>query len=73
MSTCTHPSMTNLHASTGSAAHGLLARVGDVLQIWRERHVQRTELALWAERDIRDAGYSRGEVLFEASKPFWRA
>lgn len=67
MSTCTHETMTNRHD------HGALAELADVLHIWRERIRQRHELTQWTERDIRDAGLSRGDVLYEASKPFWRA
>ena len=69
MSTCTHPSMTNHHVADA----GVLFRIGTVLHIWRERQQQRRELAHWSERDIRDAGLSQGEVLYEAGKPFWRA
>ena len=73
MSTCTHPSMTNHHVTRVSSAPGLLTRIGAVLRTWRERHEQRNELTHWSERDIHDAGLSRGDVLYEASKPFWRA
>jgi uncharacterized protein YjiS (DUF1127 family) len=73
MSTVTHPSMTNHHASSVSSSAGLLSRIGEVLHTWRERHEQRSELTRWSERDIHDAGLSRGDVLYEASKPFWRA
>lgn len=73
MSTCTHLSMTNHHVTRVSSAPGLLTRIGAVLRTWRERHEQRNELTHWSERDIHDAGLSRGDVLYEASKPFWRA
>ena len=73
MSTCTHETMTNLHAHHALPGAGLLAGIGSVLRIWRERQVQRRELAEWGERDIRDAGLSLGEVMYEAGKPFWRA
>lgn len=73
MSTITHPSMTNNHVTGIAAAAGLLNRLGAVLRTWRERYTQRSELTQWSERDIRDAGLSRGDVLYEASKPFWRA
>ena len=71
MSTCTHDTMTNHHDRVSVA--GLLAGAGSVLQLWHDRHVQRRELAEWGERDIRDAGLSLGEVMYEAGKPFWRA
>ncbi|MDB5620801.1 DUF1127 domain-containing protein [Tardiphaga sp.] len=67
MSTCTHQSMTNHHAP------GVLAEAVELLHTWRERMQQRRELTQWSERDIRDAGMSKGDVLYEASKPFWRA
>jgi uncharacterized protein YjiS (DUF1127 family) len=67
MSTCTHESMTNHHAS------GVLSTVVETVHAWRERAHQRRELAHWSERDIHDAGLSVGDVMAEASKPFWRA
>lgn len=73
MSTCTNPLMTNHHVAAASSMADLLTRIGAVLHTWRERHEQRNELTYWSERDIRDAGLSRGDVLYEASKPFWRA
>ncbi len=73
MSTCTHQSMTNRHVSADLAGSGILGRIGTVLHTWHKRHTRRYELTLWGERDIRDAGLSRGDVLYEAGKPFWRA
>lgn len=67
MSTCTHESMTNHHTS------GVLTTVVETVQAWRERAHQRRELADWSDRDIQDAGFSVGDVMAEASKPFWRA
>ncbi len=67
MSTCTGQTMTNHHAPS------LFADATDTLHLWRDRIRQRHELLEWSERDIRDAGYSVGEVVTEASKPFWRA
>ncbi len=67
MSTCTDESMTNHHSPR------LFAEMAGVLHVWRKRILQRRELTEWTERDMRDAGLSRGEVLYEASKPFWRA
>ena len=73
MSTCTQPSMTNLHVQSVLSRPGLLTRIGAVLHVWRERYEQRNELVQWSERDIRDAGLAPGDVIYEASKPFWRA
>ena len=67
MSTCTHESMTNHHAPLSVAA------IAETFHVWRERAHQRRELAHWSERDIHDAGLSLGDVMAEASKPFWRA
>jgi uncharacterized protein YjiS (DUF1127 family) len=67
MSNYTDLSMTNTHV------HNLFAEVGHILHVWRERFVQRHELMQWTQRDMHDAGMSRGEVLYEAGKPFWRA
>jgi uncharacterized protein YjiS (DUF1127 family) len=59
--------MTNHHAPLS------LATVAERFHVWRERAHQRRELAQWSERDIHDAGLSVGDVMAEASKPFWRA
>lgn len=67
MSTCTHESMTNHHDS------GPFAQIGEVLHTWRERQLQRRELARWSERDLHDVGLSRSDIVFEVEKPFWRA
>ncbi len=67
MSTCTHESMTNHHGS------GLLAQLSDTVHTWRQRQIQRRELAQWNERDLHDIGLSWSDVVYEAEKPFWRA
>jgi uncharacterized protein YjiS (DUF1127 family) len=59
--------MTNHHAPS------VFAHAGNLLHIWFERSRQRRELLQWSERDIRDAGLSSGEVMYEAGKPFWQA
>jgi uncharacterized protein YjiS (DUF1127 family) len=58
---------------TSHHAHGALHQIAETFRLWRERMHQRRELTQWTERDMHDAGLSRGEVLFEAGKPFWRA
>jgi len=60
-------SMTNHHDS------GLFAHIGETLHKWRERQVQRRELAQWTERELHDVGISWSEMLAEADKPFWRS
>jgi uncharacterized protein YjiS (DUF1127 family) len=57
---------------TSHAVSGLLARIGDTLHVWRERQMQRRELARWTERDLHDVGLGWSEVINEAEKPFWR-
>lgn len=57
------------------AAGGLIGRLAQAwatLQLWRERHRTRRHLLEIDEHTLKDIGLSRGEVLFEASKPFWR-
>ena len=67
MSIYTHESMTNNHG------HGLLAQIGETLQVWRDRQRKRHELAQWTERDLHDVGLSWSDIAYEAEKPFWRA
>lgn len=67
MSTCTHEAMTNHHGS------GLLAQLSDTLHTWRQRQIQRRELAQWTDRDLHDVGLSWSDIVYEAEKPFWRA
>jgi uncharacterized protein YjiS (DUF1127 family) len=51
----------------------LLARVAETLHVWRQRRLQRRELARWSERDLHDVGLSWSDIVYEAEKPFWRA
>ena len=67
MSTLTHELMTNNHVV------GVLAQLSEVLHIWHKRYQERQELAQWSERDLHDVGLSRGEIISETEKPFWRA
>jgi len=67
MSIYSHQAMTNRHDS------GFLSEIRGTLHVWRERGRQRRELAQWTEQDLHDIGLSRGEVLRETEKPFWRA
>lgn len=67
MSTCVSSSMTNHHAP------GIWERLGASVQLWRERYRGRHELASWSERDLHDLGLSRGDIVSEIDKPFWRA
>jgi uncharacterized protein YjiS (DUF1127 family) len=44
-----------------------------VLREWRQRSRERAQLGALDERMLRDIGISRGDVLHEINKPFWRA
>jgi uncharacterized protein YjiS (DUF1127 family) len=50
-----------------------VAYLRGLLSTWRHRMEDRAELARFTERDLRDAGFDRGQVEFEINKPFWRA
>lgn len=67
MSTLTHETMTNHHAP------GVLAQLGEMVHVWRERYRARQELAQWSARDLHDVGLSWSDIVHEAEKPFWRA
>ena len=67
MSTCTHELMINHHAP------GVFAQLGETLHVWRQRYEARRELSTWTERDLHDIGVSSSDVIYEVSKPFWRA
>ena len=51
----------------------VFGRAVAVLREWRQRSLERAQLALLDERMLRDIGVSRGDVLREVNKPFWRA
>jgi uncharacterized protein YjiS (DUF1127 family) len=67
MSTCTHESMINHHGS------GLFEKLSETIHIWRQRQLQRRQLAQLTERDLHDVGLSWSDIAYEAEKPFWRA
>jgi uncharacterized protein YjiS (DUF1127 family) len=67
MSSLTHESMTNHHVS------GVLGQLSETFHIWRQRYRMRQELAQWSDRDLHDVGLSRGDIIAETEKPFWRA
>ena len=67
MSSCTHESMINHHGS------GLFAQLSETIHIWRQRQIDRRQLAELSERDRHDVGLSWSDVAYEAEKPFWRA
>ena len=67
MSILTHESMINHHGSS------LLAKIGETVQVWRQRQRERRQLAELSDRDLHDVGLSWSDVALEAEKPFWRA
>jgi uncharacterized protein YjiS (DUF1127 family) len=67
MSIYTHESMINHHGS------GFFAQLRETLHIWRQRQIQRRQLAELSARDLHDVGLSWSDVAYEAEKPFWRA
>jgi uncharacterized protein YjiS (DUF1127 family) len=67
MSSFTHESMINHHGS------GFFARIIETLHVWRQRQVQRRQLAQLSARDLHDVGLSWSDIVYEAEKPFWRA
>ncbi len=67
MSTFTHESMINHHGS------GFFAQLSETLHTWRQRQIQRRQLAELTARDLHDVGLSWSDIAYEAEKPFWRA
>jgi uncharacterized protein YjiS (DUF1127 family) len=59
--------MINHHGS------GLLKQLSETFHIWRQRQLQRRQLAELTERDLHDVGLSWSDIAYEAEKPFWRA
>lgn len=59
--------------NTGFAASAPSASFMDTLNTWYVRWQERRELAALDQRALDDIGLSRGDVLTEVSKPFWRA
>lgn len=45
----------------------------DTLSLWHRRAVERHQMALLSERDVRDLGATPAQIQFEMNKPFWRA
>ena len=63
-----------------AATYSLIQRVESVagtlvgtLAVWVQRYRSRSELAQLSQRTLADVGLTRGDVLIEMNKPFWRA
>ena len=67
MSIYTHESMINHHGS------GFFAQLRETFHTWRQRQIQRRQLAELTARDLHDVGLSWSDIAYEAEKPFWRA
>jgi uncharacterized protein YjiS (DUF1127 family) len=44
----------------------------EIVRLWRRRVEERRQLAEMDERDRRDLGLTRVDVIREINKPFWR-
>jgi len=49
-----------------------MGRLWATLRRWRHRVREREQLASMSERELRDLGFSHGDVYAELQKPFWR-
>ena len=67
MSIYSHTSMTNHHGS------GLFSQLSETFHVWRQRQIDRRQLAEMTVRDLHDVGLSWSDIAYEAEKPFWRA
>jgi uncharacterized protein YjiS (DUF1127 family) len=50
-----------------------LDKVAKTLETWADRRAARLQLSSLDARALRDLGWSRADVEFEANKPVWRA
>jgi uncharacterized protein YjiS (DUF1127 family) len=67
MSIYSHTSMTNHHGS------GFFSQLSETFHVWRQRQIDRRQLAEMTVRDLHDVGLSWSDIAYEAEKPFWRA
>jgi len=56
----------------GPALAARLRGLAGRIRTWRERARQRRHLAGLNDHMLRDIGLTRGDVMAESSKPFWR-
>ncbi len=50
----------------------LISKSAKTVLQWQDRFSQRLRLTELDDRLLRDVGLSRGDVAYEAAKPFWR-
>ncbi len=62
----------SLHYTSKAPLAGTFTAFNQILNTWRRRSRERSELSRLDQRTIRDLGLSSGDIQFEASKPFWR-
>jgi uncharacterized protein YjiS (DUF1127 family) len=71
-----HQDLSAVHGDLGAARHeppSLWPSLLAIPKAWRERTRGRRILADMNERELRDLGLSRSQVVLEAHKPFWRS
>ncbi len=49
-----------------------MARLQALFRLWHRRIRERRAMAEFTDRDLRDIGVTRVDVLNELAKPFWR-
>jgi uncharacterized protein YjiS (DUF1127 family) len=62
----------SLHFSSKAPLAGTYTAFANVLQLWRQRSHERSELAKLDARSLHDLGLTESAARFEANKPFWR-
>lgn len=65
--------MARIALNAGFATAAATPSLMETLNTWYVRWQERRELASLDQRALDDIGLSRGDVLTEISKPFWRA
>ncbi|HYM31766.1 MAG TPA: DUF1127 domain-containing protein [Candidatus Cybelea sp.] len=71
MTTMTHHGVSDVARTP--AGEGFLVRFEGLIKTWAQRIRERDELAAMNERELRDIGITRTDVVAELDKPFWRA
>ena len=54
------------------AISAALARIAEMVRLWRRRAEERAALARMSARELRDFGVTPSEAQWEAAQPFWR-
>jgi uncharacterized protein YjiS (DUF1127 family) len=53
-------------------ARTVLPQLSATVKLWRQRIREREQLAHLDARELHDLGLSRGDIIDELRKPFWR-